>query len=55
MTSRTNISNKNVLTNFPAPVSEMGRAISDQVMQGTLDFVNVAKKSAYVKVKALLF
>jgi len=48
MTSRTNASSKKQ-TNVPAPVLEMGRAISDQVMSGNLDFDNVAKKSAHVK------
>lgn len=52
MTSRTHNSSKQQ-TNVPAPVLEMGRAISDQVMQGNLDFDNVAKKSAHVKVSDL--
>ena len=50
LTSRTHNSSKSKQTNVPAPVLEMGRAISDQVMQGNIDFDNVAKKSAHVKV-----
>lgn len=54
MTSRTHhTSSSKKQTNVPAPVLEMGRAISDQVMQGNLDFDNVAKKSAHVKVSHL--
>ena len=54
LTSRTHNSSKKQ-TNVPAPVLEMGRAISDQVMQGNLDFDNVANKSAHVKVSDLDF
>jgi len=42
-TSRTN-------ANAPAPILETGRAISDQIMSGNLNYDNVAKKTAHVKV-----
>ena len=47
MNKATNRSN----VNDPAPVLEMGRAISDQIKPGKLVYDNVVKKTAHVKVR----